>query len=102
MSALTPLKRSFRFTIDHYLTLPLGVMAALVWVQAYPESYFRFSHAFSFVVNEVGMVLFLAVMTKEIVEALSAGGALHTWRLRSMSIVAAIGGMMGAALTYFA
>jgi Na+:H+ antiporter, NhaA family len=95
-------KRAFRWSIDHYMALPLGVIGALVWVQAHAESYFRFSHAASFAVNEVGMALFLAVMTKEVVEALSAGGALHSWRLRSMAIVAGVGGLIGAALTYFA
>ncbi len=94
--------RTFRSLIDHYLALPLGVIVALVWAQAHAESYFRFSHASSFAVNEVGMALFLAVMTKEVVEALSAGGALHAWRLRSMAIVAGVGGMIGAALTYLA
>ena len=95
-------KRAFRWSIDHYMALPLGVIGALVWVQAHAESYYRFSHAASFAVNEVGMALFLAVMTKEVVEALSAGGALHSWRLRSMAIVAGVGGLIGAALTYFA
>jgi NhaA family Na+:H+ antiporter len=99
---MSPVKRAFRFAIDHYVALPVGVIAALIWVQVHAESYFRFSHASSFVVNEVGMAFFLAVMTKEIVEALSAGGALHSWRLRSMAIVAGVGGMIGAALTYFA
>lgn len=102
MSLMGAVKRSLRFAIDHYLALPVGVVAALLWVQAHAESYFRFSHASSFVVNEVGMAFFLAVMTKEIVEALSSGGALHSWRLRSMAIVAGVGGMIGATLTYFA
>jgi len=102
MSLMSPVRRAFRFAIDHYLALPVGVAAALIWAQAHAESYFRFAHASSFVVNEVGLAFFLAVMTKEIVEALSAGGALHSWRLRSMAIVAGAGGMIGAALTYFA
>jgi Na+:H+ antiporter, NhaA family len=105
MNFTVPLKRASRacrFAVDHYLALPLGVVAALIWVQQGAESYFRFSHALSFAVNEVGMALFLAVMTKEIVEALSTGGTLHSWRRRSMAIVAGVGGMIGAALTYFA
>ena len=102
MSKMSKVSRASRFAIDHYFALPVGVVAALIWVQAHAESYFRFSHAASFVVNEVGMALFLALMTKEIVEALSAGGALHSWRRRSMGIVAGVGGMIGAALTYLA
>jgi NhaA family Na+:H+ antiporter len=100
--SVAPLRRTFRFVVDYYLALPAGVIVALVWAQAHAESYFRFSHATSFAVNEVGMALFLAVMTKEVVEALSAGGALHSWRLRSMAIVAGVAGMIGAALVYFA
>jgi NhaA family Na+:H+ antiporter len=102
MNAATPLKRAARFATDYYVALPVGVVAALIWVQADAEGYFRFSHAAAFAVNEIGMALFLAVMTKEVVEALSTGGALHSWRRRSMAIVAAAGGMIGAALTYFA
>src|SRR5262249_62096576 len=98
MSLVGIVKRAFRFVIDHYVALPVGVIAALVWVQAGAESYFRFSHAMSFAVNEVGMALFLAVMTKEVVEALSAGGALHSWRRRSMAIVAGGRGGVGATL----
>jgi len=102
MNAATPLKRAARFAIDYYVALPVGVLAALIWAQADAEGYFRFSHAASFAVNEIGMALFLAVMTKEVVEALSTGGALHSWRRRSMAIVAATGGMIGAGLTYIA
>ena len=102
MNAATPIKRAARFATDYYVALPVGVVAALIWVQADAEGYFRFSHAAAFAVNEIGMALFLAVMTKEVVEALSTGGALHSWRRRSMAIVAAAGGMIGAALTYFA
>jgi Na+:H+ antiporter, NhaA family len=102
MSLTSTAKRAFRSAIDHYVALPLGAIVALIWAQAYDESYFRFSQALSFVVNEIGMTLFLALMTKEIVEALSAGGALHAWRSRSMAILAGAGGMIGAALTYFA
>jgi NhaA family Na+:H+ antiporter len=102
MSPVRFVKRAFRWGIDYYAALPLGVIAALVWVEAHAESYFRFSHATSFAVNEVGMALFLAVMTKEVVEALSSGGALHSWRRRSMAIVAGVGGIIGASLTYLA
>ena len=49
------LRRMFRLAVDYYLALPAGVIVALVWAQAHAESYFRFSHATSFAVNEVGM-----------------------------------------------
>jgi len=99
---MAAVKRAFCFAIDHYLALPLGVVAALVWVERARGKLLRFAHASSFTVNDIGMALFLAVMTKEVVEALSHGGALHSWRRRSLAIVAAAGGMLGAALTYLA
>jgi len=46
------------------------------------DSYERFSHAFEFLVNDVGMVFFFALAAKEVVEATSANsGALTgpTW-----------------------
>ena len=58
MSLTNVPKRAFRSAIDHYVALPLGAIAALIWVQAYAESYFRFSQSLSFVVNEIGMTLF--------------------------------------------
>ena len=92
--------RALRFAIEHYLALPFGVLIALIWANAQAESYFRFAHDLSFVVNEVGMAFFLAVMTKEVVEATAHGGALHSWRRRALPVVAAVGGMIGAALGY--
>jgi hypothetical protein len=75
MSLMSPVKRAFRFAIDHYLALPVGVAAALIWAQAHAESYFRFAHASSFVVNEVGMAFLLRVFgRRKSSEALSAGG----------------------------
>ena len=44
------------------------------------ESYFRFSYAAAFAVNDVAMVFFFAVMTKEVVEATAPGGILRSWR----------------------
>jgi NhaA family Na+:H+ antiporter len=86
--------------MDRFLLLPLGALIALVWANTASESYFRFAHALAFPVNEIGMALFLALITQEIIEALMPGGALHTWRRWSMPIVAAGGGLVGAAVVY--
>jgi hypothetical protein len=59
--------RPVRFAIDHYLALPIGAAAALVWANSRPESYFQFAHALAFAVNGVGMAFFLALVTKEVV-----------------------------------
>ena len=57
--------------------MPLGAVIALVWVNTAPESYYAFTSAMSFAVNDVAMVLFFALMTKEVVEATAPGGVLH-------------------------
>lgn len=85
---------------DRYLLVPLGALLALVWANVAAESYFGFSIRFSFLVNEVGMALFLGLVTQEIVDALQPGGALHTWRRWSLAVIAAAGGILGSALTY--
>jgi NhaA family Na+:H+ antiporter len=95
-------KRALRFAVDHYLTLPLGALAALAWANGRPESYFAFAHAWSFAVNDVAMVFFFALVTEEIIEATVPGGALHTWRRVALPVVGAVGGILGSALVYLA
>lgn len=51
-------------------------------------------------VNDVGMAFFFALATKEVVEAIAPGGALHTWRRATLPAVAACGGMIGPAFLY--
>jgi len=53
-------------------------------------------------VNDVGMAVFFALVTKEVVEATAPGGALHTWPRAALPVVAAAGGMTGPALIYSA
>jgi NhaA family Na+:H+ antiporter len=92
----------FHFTIEHFLLLPIGGFIALLWANLGPESYFTFSHNASFVVNEVGMAVFFALITQQIVEEVMPGGALHTWRRWTVPAVAAAGGTLGAAAVYMA
>ena len=66
--------RLSRFAVEHLALLPLGAVIALVWVNTAPESYYAFTSAMSFAVNDVAMVLFFALMTKEVVEATDALG----------------------------
>jgi NhaA family Na+:H+ antiporter len=89
-----------RRAIDLSLALPLGAAVALVWANAAHDSYERFAHALHFVVNDVGMVFFFGLATKEVVEATAPGGALHTWRRAALPVVATTGGMLGPALIY--
>jgi NhaA family Na+:H+ antiporter len=90
------------FIIEHYLLLPIGGLIALVWANTAPEGYFTFAHRASFAVNEIGMALFFALITQEIVEEVIPGGALHTWRRWTMPAVAAVGGLIGSTLMYVA
>lgn len=89
-----------RFVVDRFLLLPVGAIVALVWANTAEESYFRFAHAIAFWVNEVAMAFFLALIGQEVAESVMPGGVLHTWRRWAMPVVAAAGGVAGAALVY--
>jgi NhaA family Na+:H+ antiporter len=71
--------------------LPVGAAIALVWVNTAPDSYFRTAFALDFVVNDVLMVLFFALMMKEVAEATAPGGVLHPWQRAMLPLVAAVG-----------
>jgi NhaA family Na+:H+ antiporter len=88
--------------LNRFLLLPLGVAIALIWANTTPESYLRFAQAWAFAANEIGMVFFLALVTQEVFEAVMPGGALHYWRHWALAVVAAFGGLAGAALTFLA
>ena len=90
----------FDYAVEHSLVLPVGAAIALVWANLDADSYHTVASRLHFVVNDVGMVFFFALATKEIVEATAPGGALHTWRRASLPGVAAVGGMIAPALIY--
>ena len=85
---------------EHLLLLPFGALIALVWVNTAPESYYRLTYRVSFAVNDVAMMLFFALMTKEVVEATAPGGVLHPWRRAIVPVVAAIGAAVVPALIH--
>jgi Na+:H+ antiporter, NhaA family len=92
--------RAVDFIAERYLLLPAGALLALIWANARPDSYFRFSTSSAFVVNEVLMAFFLALIAQEILEAVLPGGALHSWRRWVVPVAAAAGGFAGAGLVY--
>ena len=94
--------RLSQFALEHLLLLPLGVAIALAWANLAAESYFRFSYAAAFAVNDVAMVFFFALMTKEVVEATAPGGVLHSWRRVLMPVVASFGVALVPALIHLA
>jgi NhaA family Na+:H+ antiporter len=95
-------RRASRLIFDYLLALPVGCAAALAWANTLPESYYRFAHATAFVVNDVGMVFFFALITKEVVEATVPGGALHPWRRATLPVVAAVGSTIASTAIYLA
>jgi NhaA family Na+:H+ antiporter len=96
----TTVPRLAHFAVEHLLLLPLGAIIALLWVNTAPESYYSLAFAISFVVNDVAMMIFFAVMTKEIVEATAPGGVLHTWRRATLPVIASLGVSVVPALIY--
>jgi Na+:H+ antiporter, NhaA family len=88
------------FILNYLLALPVGCLAAVVWANTLPDSYYRFAHALTFPVNDIGIVFFFALITKEVVEATVPGGALHPWRRAALPVVGAIGGC-GAAIACY-
>lgn len=94
--------KAIRFIRDHFLLLPLGAGIALVWANTAGESYFRFALAWAWPVNEIGMAFFLALIAQEVYEVVMPGGALHTWRHWTLPIAGAVGGFLGAAMTFAA
>ncbi len=78
------------FAVEHLLLLPLGAGIALAWANLWPESYFQFSYASAFVVNDIALVFFFGLMTKEVVEATAPGGVLHPWRRALLPVMATI------------
>jgi NhaA family Na+:H+ antiporter len=91
-----------QFATDHFLLLPIGGLIALVWANTAPESYFSLAQELRFVVNDIGMALFFALIAQEIFEAVMPGGALHTWRRWTLPIIAAAGATGGSAAVYLA
>ncbi len=94
--------RAFRRLIDDSLLLVAGASIALIWANADAVSYGAMAHALHTVVNDVGMVFFFALATKEVVEAMLPGGALASPRQAAMPILAAVGGMAAPAALYAA
>jgi NhaA family Na+:H+ antiporter len=86
--------RVLEFALEHLLVLPLGAVLALIWVNADPETYYRFTYGITFAVNDVGMVFVFGLFMKEIVEATIPGGVLHSWRRISLPVVAATGALI--------
>jgi NhaA family Na+:H+ antiporter len=94
------MSRLARFAADHYLVVPFGSILAVAWANTRGESYFTFAHSLSFAVNDLGMPLFFALVTQEVLEAMMPGGALGTWRRGILPVIAALGGLLGSVVVF--
>jgi Na+:H+ antiporter, NhaA family len=94
------MRQATKVFVDNSGLLVLGTVMALVWANIDWQSYRTVSQLLHFPTNEVGMALFFALATKEVVEATAPGGALHSPRRAALPLTAAIGGMIGPALIF--
>ena len=90
------------YIVRNSLLLIAGASAALVWANVSLSSYTAFTHVMHFAVNDIGMVFFFALATKEIVESTLPGGALASPREAAVPVLAAVGGMAMPATLYVA
>jgi NhaA family Na+:H+ antiporter len=95
-----PATRVVRWVVDHFALLPLGVATAMLWANTAPDAYFRFSHAWAFWVNEIGMAIFLALVAQDLYEAMLPGGELSHWHGWTASLLAAVGGIAGSVAAF--
>ena len=86
--------------LDNYLLLIAGTVVALLWANLDHASYESVAHSIHFAVNDIGMVFFFALATKEIVEAALPGGPLASPREAAVPVLAAVGGMVAPAGLY--
>jgi Na+:H+ antiporter, NhaA family len=93
-------RRVSGFVLDYLIALPLGCVAALIWANMLPDTYYGFAHRATFPVNDIGMAFFFGLITKEVTEATLPNGALHTWRRAALPIAAAIGGVAISIVCY--
>jgi NhaA family Na+:H+ antiporter len=91
-----------KFILDNSLLLIAGTVIALVWANLDYEAYEHFAHSVHFFVNDIGMVFFFALATKEVVEATLPGGPLSSPKQAAVPVFAAIGGMAVPAGLYVA
>ena len=108
------------FLFENSVFLILGTLAALVWANVAHESYEYLLHLpilehsvfgtlhsdgtrsmdLHYLVNDILMAFFFAIVGKEVWEATFPGGPLSNARSAAVPLIAAVGGMIGPALIY--
>lgn len=102
MKHAKPQNEVLQFILDNSLLLIGGTVIALVWANLNYTAYERFAHSVHFAVNDIGMVFFFALATKEVVEATLPGGPLSSPKQAAVPVFAAVGGMVAPAGLYLA
>ncbi len=97
MTHRAPQNGVIQFILDNSLLLIGGSLIALVWANLNYAAYEAFAHLLHFAVNDVGMVFFFALATKEVVEAMLPGGPLASPKQAAVPVFAAVGGMVAPA-----
>ena len=95
------MRRALAFILERSLLLLAGTGAALVWANVSASSYQHAAGALHFLINDVGMVFFFGLATKEIVEATLPGGSLASPRAAAVPLLAATAGMIAPAALYW-
>jgi len=99
---------SFKTILEFSGPLILGVLSAVLWINLDPHSYHAAMHwapvghiNLHFVVNELFMVIFFGIATKEITEACLPGGALNPVSRAVNPLFATLGGVLGPIGVFF-
>jgi len=108
-------KSIFDILMDFSTPLLAGVVVALIWANMGEHSFHDFLHwspfgkdhflhfiNFHFLINDIFMVFFFGLATKEIVEATLPGGDLNPVKKAINPIFATLGGVVGPVSVYFA
>jgi NhaA family Na+:H+ antiporter len=99
-------------TLRRY-SIPLiaGVVVAVVWANASPDTYAAANHwspfgpnsqvSFHFLVNDIFMAIFFGIATKEITESILPGGPLNPPRRAINPLLGTLGGVLGPIGVFF-
>src|SRR4051812_21411630 len=84
-------------------SIPLiaGIVAAMIWANLSPDTYYHAMHGYffganlKFCVNEIFMALFFGIAAVEITDSFVAGGSLNPPRKAVTPLMATAGGVLG-------
>lgn len=112
MSQQSLSKRTIKILQEFSIPLIGGVVCAVLWANIFPDLYKSFIHFspfghgsilnFHFLVNDIFMVLFFGLATKEITESVLPGGALNPVKKAVTPLLGTLGGVLGPIAVYLA